>query len=66
MCFNVASRRSLQFMGFGMEYAPFIILYGIALQWCWNTSGEPYAAAIAHEAAKKAAKCVVWMFAPVS
>mmetsp|Transcript_2539 Transcript_2539/g.4057 ORF Transcript_2539/g.4057 Transcript_2539/m.4057 type:complete len:1460 (+) Transcript_2539:76-4455(+) len=51
-------RRSLQFMGFGMEYAPFIILYGIALQWCWNTSGEPYAAAIAHEAAKKAAKFV--------
>jgi len=53
-------------MGFGMEYAPFIILYGIALQWCWNTSGEPYAAAIAHEAAKKASKCVVWMLAPVS
>jgi len=45
-------------MGFGMEYAPFIILYGIAFQWCWNTLGEPYAAAIAHEAAKNAAKFV--------
>jgi hypothetical protein len=38
-------RRRLQFMGFGMEYAPFIILYGIALEWCFRTAGEPYAAA---------------------
>ena len=48
--------RTLQFMGFGMEYAPFIILYGIAFEWCYRTAGEPYAAAIAHEAAKKAIK----------
>jgi hypothetical protein len=49
-------RRSLQFLGFGMEYAPFLILYGIAFDWCYRTSGDPYAAAIAHEMAKKAAK----------
>jgi hypothetical protein len=48
----------MQFMGFGIEYAPFIILYGIAFEWCYRTAGDPYAAAIAHEAAKKAAKFV--------
>ena len=41
-----------------MEYAPFLILYGVAFEWCYRTAGEPYAAAIAHEAAKKAAKLV--------
>jgi len=51
-------RRTMQFMGFGIEYAPFIILYGIAFEWCYRTAGDPYAAAIAHEAAKKAAKYV--------
>lgn len=51
-------RRTMQFMGFGIEYAPFIILYGIAFEWCYRTAGDPYAAAIAHEAAKKAAKFV--------
>jgi|LauGreDrversion2_3_1035106.scaffolds.fasta_scaffold25460_2 hypothetical protein len=45
-------------MGLGIEYAPFIILYGIAFEWCYRTAGDPYAAAIAHEAAKKAAKFV--------
>ncbi len=48
----------MQFLGFGIEYAPFIILYGIAFEWCYRTAGDPYAAAIAHEAAKKAAKYV--------
>eukprot|EP00854_Cymbomonas_tetramitiformis_P003225 gene3225-4069_t len=32
----------------GLEYVPLIPLYGIALKACWETSGEPYAAAIAH------------------
>jgi hypothetical protein len=53
---SFVSRRTLNFFGVGMEYAPFIILYGLAFEWCYRTSGQPYAAAIAHEAAKKAAK----------
>jgi hypothetical protein len=34
-------------------YAPFIALYAYSLQWCWDTSGDPYRAAIAHENAKQ-------------
>ncbi len=39
------------------------MLYAVALHWCWKTSGDPYRAAIAHEAAKNAAKSINTGFA---
>mmetsp|Transcript_8122 Transcript_8122/g.27262 ORF Transcript_8122/g.27262 Transcript_8122/m.27262 type:complete len:1434 (-) Transcript_8122:544-4845(-) len=49
-------RRTTNFLGIGLEYAPFVVLYAIAFEWCIRTAGVPYANAIAHEAAKRAAK----------
>ena len=53
---TLISRRTTNFLGIGLEYAPFVVLYAIAFEWCIRTAGVPYANAIAHEAAKRAAK----------
>jgi hypothetical protein len=37
---------------FGIEYLLFIPLYAYVIQWCVDTAGEPYTAALAHYAAE--------------
>jgi hypothetical protein len=32
----------------GMEYLLFAPFYGVVLQWCYDTVGEPHRAALAH------------------
>lgn len=39
---------------FGLHHLPFVILYAIALKWCFDTAGEPLATALAAQAAKEA------------
>ena len=46
-------KRPTVFGIFGIEYLIFIPLYAYVLQWCIDTSGEPYAAALAHYAASQ-------------
>lgn len=44
-------------------YAPFVVLYAISFQWCWNTAGTPYRNAIAHATARNVAQKINTGFA---
>mmetsp|Transcript_10376 Transcript_10376/g.34080 ORF Transcript_10376/g.34080 Transcript_10376/m.34080 type:complete len:1431 (-) Transcript_10376:1171-5463(-) len=44
---GLRSRSSLP-GGLGFEHIPFMLLYAYVLQWCIDTSGQPYAAALRH------------------
>eukprot|EP01104_Vermistella_antarctica_P018701 TRINITY_DN7027_c0_g1_i1.p1 TRINITY_DN7027_c0_g1~~TRINITY_DN7027_c0_g1_i1.p1 ORF type:complete len:1422 (+),score=337.42 TRINITY_DN7027_c0_g1_i1:106-4371(+) len=46
-------KRSSPLLGFGLEHAPFVAMYGAALKHCFDTAGEPHAAAMAHIASLK-------------
>jgi hypothetical protein len=42
-------------VSFGWHHVPFVVLYAIAIKWCYDTSGEPLATALAARAATEAA-----------